>query len=638
MAARAAASHIPPGVHDARTRLGLLTIAALGVVLGDIGTNPLYAIRECFDPTLSHSLPVTPANVLGVLSLVFWSLAAVVSVKYVMFVMRAGNGGEGGIFALLGLLQPLGLARWTRGLVVLLGIGGAALLYSDGVITPSISVLSAIEGLELVDASLKRFVLPLTIAVLIVLFFAQKGGTGKIGRVFGPVMLVWFATLAGLGVLSILRAPEIFEALNPLHALTFFSENGMHAFMALGAVVLCITGGEALYADMGHFGLPPIRRAWFAIALPALLLNYFGQGALLLADSTAASHPFYRMVPDMLVLPVTVLATMATIIASQALISGAFSLTNQAMQLGFMPRMRVVHTSSRAEGQIYIPGINWGLMIMCVLLVLQFHSSSNMAGAYGLAITGNMAITSILFGLLAVRLWRWSLYAVIPLVCFFLVFDLGFFVACSLKFFQGGWVPIGMAFVLVAVMTTWKRGRRHLLERMGQANMPALESFVTDVVRTRPHRVRGTAVFMCSATAGVPVSLLHHFKHNQVLHEQVVVLSVDFVHVPFVSKEERCTVRSYGNGFWRVVARSGFMETPRVPAIVESLAQCGLATDPRTVSYYLGRETILIGQHGGMATWRKRLFFFLSRNALNATSFFGIPPGRVVEMGLQVEL
>ena len=638
MSTRAAVTESSGGPHVARARLGLLTIAALGVVFGDIGTSPLYAVRECFDPTGSHPLAVTPANVLGVLSLVFWSLMATVSVKYLMFVMRGSNGGEGGIFALLGLLQPLTLPRWIRGLVVLLGIGGAALLYSDGVITPSISVLSAIEGLEVMDPALKQFVLPLTLLVLLILFVAQKGGTGRLGKVFGPIMLLWFATLAGIGILSILRAPEVFAALNPAYAVSFFMENGLLAFIALGAVVLCITGGEALYADMGHFGLPPIRRAWFAIAMPALVINYFGQGAVLLADPSAASHPFYRMMPEFLLLPVTVLATMATIIASQALISGAFSLTNQAMQLGYMPRMRVVHTSSHAEGQIYIPGVNWGLMLACIVLVLQFGTSSSMAGAYGLAITGNMAITSILFGVLAVRLWRWSLYAVLPLVLFFLVWDLGFFASCAMKFMQGGWVPMAMAMVLVVVMSTWKRGRRHLLERMGQSRMPALEAFVADVARLQPHRVKGTAVFMCSATSGVPVSLLHHFKHNQVLHKQIIVLSVDFVHVPFVSAQERCTVSSYGDGFWRVVTRSGFMETPRVPEVVAALAEHGVQTDPLSVSYYLGRETILIGQHGGMATWRKRLFFFLSRNALNATSFFGIPPGRVVEMGLQVEL
>ncbi len=624
--------------HAHNRRLWVVSIAALGVVLGDIGTSPIYALKECFDPAGAHALPATAPNVLGVLSLVFWALIVTISVKYVCFIMRADNRGEGGIFALLGKVAGLNMRRWVRGSLVLLAIGGAALLYGDGVITPSISVLSAIEGLELVDSSLKPFVLPLTLIVLFALFAVQRGGTGKMGRVFGPVMLVWFAALATFGLTAVLRSPEVLAAINPLYAFEFFYSNGFHAFVALGAVVLCITGGEALYADMGHFGLPPIRRAWFVIALPALLMNYFGQGALILSDPTAVAHPFYRLVPDLLVLPMTVLATMATIIASQALISGAFSLTNQAMQLGFMPRMRVVHTDSATEGQIYIPAINWALMLMCIAVVMTFKTSSSMAGAYGLAVTGGMAISSILFGIMAVLLWRWNAVLVSMLVGVFLIFDLGFCAASALKFMEGGWFPVALAMVLVVVMTTWKHGRRMLVENMGQSRMPSMDDFVADTARVKPHRVRGTAVFMCSAKTGVPVSLLHHFKHNQVLHQQVVVLSVDFVEVPYVTESERCVVKSYGNGFWRVVAQSGFMEMPRVPQLVAGLAQAGLVTEPATTSYYLGRETVIIGRKGGMASWRKRLFFFLTRNALNATSFFGIPPGRVVEMGLQVEL
>ncbi|MSR75797.1 MAG: potassium transporter Kup [Planctomycetes bacterium] len=638
MAARAVSAHTSAGHHAPGHKLWALSIAALGVVLGDIGTSPIYALKECFDPSGSHALPATEINVLGVLSLVFWALIVTISVKYIGFIMRAHNRGEGGIFALLSMVGRLDLKRWMRGGIVLLAIGGAALLYGDGVITPSISVLSAIEGLKVVDNNLTPFVLPLTIMVLFALFAVQKSGTGKMGRVFGPVMLVWFGALATLGLLSILKQPEVLAALNPLYAIEFFSSNGWHAFVALGAVVLCITGGEALYADMGHFGLPPIRRAWFVIALPALLLNYFGQGALLLGDASAAQHPFYKMMPDVLVLPMTLLATMATIIASQALISGAFSLTNQAMQLGFMPRMRVVHTDSATEGQIYIPAINWALMLCCITVVLIFKSSTAMAGAYGLAVTGGMAVSSLLFGVVAVMLWRWNKVLVTLLVTVFLCFDLGFCAASALKFLDGGWFPVALAVLLVAVMTTWKHGRRLLVENMGQSRMPAMEDFVADVARVKPHRVRGTAVFMCSAKSGVPVSMLHHFKHNQVLHQQVVVLSVDFVDVPYVTEQERCTVKSYGDGFWRVVAQSGFMEMPRVPQLVADLASCGLVTDPSTTSYFLGRETVIIGRKGGMAAWRKRLFFFLTRNALNATSFFGIPPGRVVEMGLQVEL
>ncbi|MHB8872875.1 MAG: potassium transporter Kup [Myxococcaceae bacterium] len=616
-----------------------LALAALGIVFGDIGTSPLYALKECFHGAHAVVGGPTHDNVLGVLSLVFWSLTVVVTIKYLAFIMRADNKGEGGIFALLALVPANAAARSPRmkAAVVLLALFGASLLYGDGIITPAISVLSAVEGLEVATSAAKGLVVPITCAVLVGLFLLQKRGTQGIGRVFGPIMALWFVTIAVLGVVYIWRNPSVLAALNPYWAVAFFQQHHLHGLIVLGSVVLCITGGEALYADMGHMGASPIRRAWFAMVFPALLLNYFGQGAMLLENAAGASNPFYKLVPQVLLYPMVALATVATVIASQALISGAFSLTRQAVQLGYFPRVTIVHTSRMTEGQIYIPEVNTALMLSCLALVLAFGDSSRLAAAYGIAVTGTMAITSLVYYFVITRNWHWPLYKALPLVLAFLFFDLGYFSANLLKFFEGGWLPIVVAAGIFVLMTTWKTGRAELAARFAQNSMP-LATLLDDVGQTRPHRVRGTAVFMSSASDGTPPVLLHHLKHNQVLHQQVVLLSIVSVGVPTVPRAEQLEVEDRGNGFFRVSARYGFMETPNVPEILHRCRKKGLKTEPNSTSYYLGRETLLTSGSSKMMRWRKVLFAFVSRNARSATAYFGIPPGRVVELGMQVDL
>jgi KUP system potassium uptake protein len=617
--------------HGART--GTLALAALGIVFGDIGTSPLYAVKECFS---GHSgVAPTPENVLGVLSLFFWSLMAVVTVKYLGFIMKADNKGEGGIFALLALIPSRGGGR-ARTVVVLLALFGAALLYGDGVITPAISVLSAVEGLQLAGGHPP--VVPLTCVILLGLFLVQRRGTAGIGRIFGPVMLLWFAVLAGLGVKEIVVKPGVLAALNPWHAVTFFTHHGLQGFLVLGSVVLCITGGEALYADMGHFGTRPIRLSWYGLVLPSLLLNYFGQGALLLQDAKAAEQPFYGLVPDALLYPMVALATLATVIASQALISGAFSLTRQAVQLGYCPRVTIVHTSGEQEGQIYIPEINWALMLSCIGLVLAFRESGRLASAYGIAVTGTMSITSIVYYVVVTQSWGWSPWKAAPLVGLFLVFDLGYFGANLFKVLEGGWFPILLAAGIFTLMTTWYSGRKLLSERFQKQAMP-LDMFLDDVKSNPPPRVPGTAVFMAASAYGTPPVLLHHLKHNKVLHEQVVLLSVLVAEQPTVPVQDRVLVEELGAGFFRLVARYGFMQTPSVPEVMAAARKEGLRAENNTTSFYLGRETLLPSQKGGgMARWRKTLFFFMSRNARAATDYFGLPPGRVVELGMQLDL
>ena len=614
-----------------------MALGALGVVYGDIGTSPLYSVQQCFHS--AHGVPVSHANVLGVLSLVFWSLAAVITFKYLTFIMKADNRGEGGIFALLALIpaatDPSRARR--RKAVALLALFGAALLYGDGVITPAISVLSAIEGLNVVTSAAQPFVLPLTCGVLVGLFALQRRGTGGIGKVFGPVMLLWFTAIAALGVAQIWRVPQVLFALNPAHAVRFFLANRFHGFEVLGAVVLCITGGEALYADMGHFGAQPIRWSWFSIVWPALLLNYFGQGALLLRHPAAAANPFFGLVPSFLLVPMVVLATCAAVIASQALISGAFSLTRQAVQLGLCPRVTVIHTSGENEGQIFIPEINQLLAVACIALVLGFGSSDRLAAAYGIAVTGTMGITSVVFFVVTTRNWGWPYWKALPLTAAFLVFDLAFFGANILKFVDGGWFPIAVAVGVFALMTTWKTGREQLSARIAAATLP-LELLLEDVARSPRHRVGGTAVFLTSSASGAPPVLLHHLKHNQVLHEQVVLLSIFSVDQPTVPQRERLTVQPLGQGFFRVIARYGFMETPKMPEIMRKSRKLGLNTEPQRTSYFLGRETLLTRGKGGMARWRKVLFAFVARNARPATQYFHIPPGRVVELGMQLDL
>jgi KUP system potassium uptake protein len=614
-----------------------LLLGALGVVFGDIGTSPLYAIKECFSPESTHHVDATPANILGILSLVFWSLTLVVTVKYLTFILKADNQGAGGILALLALVPPRKGTAANAGPLVLLVLFGAALLYGDGVITPAISVLSAMEGLEVATVALRPVVVPLTVIVLLGLFLVQRRGTEGIGNVFGPVTLVWFLAIAALGLRWILIHPSVLAAVNPKYAYLFFAEHRMHGFLLLGAVVLCITGGEALYADMGHFGRGPIRKVWYVVVLPALLLNYFGQGACLLENPGAATNPFYALVPSWALYPTVAIATAATIVASQALISGAFSLTQQAVQLGYFPRVTIVHTSKDTEGQIYIPEINRALCVACIWLVLTFKTSGSLAAAYGIAVTGTMGITTIVYFVVVTQRWHWPLWKALPPVALFLGIDLAFFGANAAKFLHGGWFPIALGVVIYTMMTTWKTGRR-LLGEAFKSNVLPLDTFLADVEQTKPHRVPGTAVFMASNPYGTPPVLLHHFKHNKVLHEQVVLLSVVNERVPDIPSAERVTVEALGHGFFRVQARYGFMQTPNVPSVLVACQQQGLAVELHDTSYYLGRETLLTTGNAPMMRWRKTLFSFISRNARPATTYFGLPPGRVVELGMQIDL
>ncbi|HET6890692.1 MAG TPA: potassium transporter Kup [Pyrinomonadaceae bacterium] len=616
--------------------LFVLSLAALGVVYGDIGTSPLYAIRECFHGP--HAIVPSGPNILGVLSLIFWSLVIVISIKYLVFVLRADNHGEGGILSLTALATPIKPSGRTEQMfLIVVGIFGAALLYGDGIITPAISVLGAMEGLTVATPVLSPFIVPTTIVILVALFLFQSRGTAKVGKVFGPITLVWFAALALLGVAQILKHPEVLVAVNPLHAFDFFIQNGWHGFLILGSVFLVVTGGEALYADMGHFGTRPIRLVWFTVVLPSLLLNYFGQGALLLEDPDAAYNPFYRLAPAWALYPMIVLATSAAIIASQAVISGAFSLTMQAVQLGFSPRLKINHTSTREYGQIYIPAVNWALMIGCIAIVVGFRTSSNLAAAYGVAVTSTMVITTILFYVVARQLWGWSRFISGALAVFFLVIDLAFFGANIIKVADGGWFPLILAVLVFILMTTWKKGRRILNERI-QSEARPLEEFLQEVERRPPTRVLGTAIFMNGNASRTPPALLHNLEHNKVLHQRVLFVTVKTKQVPFVAPEERLAIESLGNGFHRLKVYYGFMEDPDIPKVLNSVRVPGFAYDPQDTTYFLGRETIIASKRPGMALWRERLFSVISHNATSATAYFCIPPDRVVEMGEQIEI
>ena len=615
----------------------------MGVVYGDIGTSPLYALRECFKP--EHGLGPEPTNVYGVLSLIVWSLLIIVSVKYIIFIMRADNNGEGGILALLALIlqtQRRDADSLRRKTIIALGLIGAALLYGDGVITPAISVLSAVEGLEVVAPQSQHLVIPLTVAILAVLFFFQQNGTAKVGRIFGPVMAVWFVSIGLLGIREITQAPEILAAANPWYGLRFFLHHGRAAFILLGAVVLAVTGAEALYADMGHFGKRPIRLAWFLLVLPALLANYFGQGALILRTPSAAVNPFYLLAPSALQYPLIGLATIAAIIASQALISGAFSLTQQSVQLGYSPRVQIIHTSHQDTGQIFVPEINRALGVGCILVVLFFKSSSSLAAAYGIAVTGTMAITTLLFYVLARTQWQWSIWRAGALSSFFLIVDLAFFSANMLKIVEGGWVPLAIAFGIFVLMTTWQRGRMIVRSLLIDASIP-LDALLKDLgdenpdKRFKPARVPGTAVFLTSESKDAPLVLLHHLKHNKVLHENVVLLSIVSAQVPEVPIAERIEVTCFPHNFGRVKAKYGFMQTPNVPEILSLATERGIIAKPSETTYYLGRENLIPTGTKPLAGWRKRLFIFMQRNARPATEFFGIPPNRVVELGAQME-
>ncbi len=613
-----------------------LTVAAIGVVFGDIGTSPLYAMREAFNG--SHPVAANHDNVLGVLSLISWSLIIVVTLKYVVFMMRADNRGEGGIMALLALVLRA-TTNDTRGrwLLMSLGLFGAALFYGDGVITPAISALSAVEGLEVATPALKPFVIPLTILVLIGLFLFQQKGTEMVGALFGPITMVWFAVLALLGIVNIVKYPHVLAAFSPVYALAFFADNSVGGFLVLGAVVLAITGTEALYADMGHFGKKPIRLAWSYYVLPALLLNYFGQGALILHNKDAIENPFYYMAPEWALYPLVVLATVATVIASQAVISGTYSLTRQAIQLGYCPRLEVTHTSESAIGQIYMPWINWVMLAAVIGLVLGFGSSSNLAGAYGIAVTGTMAIDTVLAFVLMRKLWHWSPWIAVPLLLIFLTIDLSFFSANAIKLLQGGWFPIVVAIALFVLLVTWKRGRKLLMERLAPGAIP-IEPFIRSVTSHPPTRVSGTAVFLTAAAEGVPHALLHNLNHNKVLHERIVLLTVSVSDIPHVGDEDRIEVQSLGSDFYRVIVHYGFKDDPDVPGALDLAALKGLTFRMMETSFFLSRQTLIPKIGPGMALWQEKLFALMSRNASSATTFFKIPANRVVELGTRIEL
>ncbi|MEI7703424.1 MAG: potassium transporter Kup [Deltaproteobacteria bacterium] len=619
--------------------MAALALGALGVVYGDIGTSPLYALKESFQGP--HGVPLTPANVLGVLSLVVWAMTFVVTFKYLTFVMRADNRGEGGILALMALVSQQETTKRGRRTLLVLGLFGAALLYGDGVITPAISVLGAMEGLIEVTPAMKPAVVPATVLVLVVLFAIQKRGTAAVGAVFGPVMLLWFASIAAIGIWNIAKEPGVLRAISPVHGYEFFVRNHGAGFFVLGSVVLVLTGAEALYADMGHFGRRPIRLAWYTVAMPALVLNYMGQGSLLLRDPSAVTNPFYKAVPEWALWPMVIIATAAAIVASQALISGAYSLTNQAIQLGYAPRLTVRHTSRTEFGQIYVPEVNWALMVGTVALVLGFGSSNALAAAYGIAVTGTMTITTLLFHRVARDRWRWSRWAVWPLTFSFLVVDLSFLGANMVKVHEGGWFPLVAGGVIFMFLSTWKLGREALARSVAGSSLP-LDLFLPDLERHPPHRIPGTAVFMTSDPAGTPGVLLHHLKHNKVLHERVLIVSIGTEEIPTVDAKDRITIRNLGNGIHQVIGRYGFMENPNVPGLLASLPLHAipgsrLEKAEMETTYYLGRETLIPDGPSGMMRWRKRLFIVMARNAQSASAFFGLPPNRVVEMGAQVQ-
>ncbi|HEX7669960.1 MAG TPA: potassium transporter Kup, partial [Polyangiaceae bacterium] len=611
-----------------------LSVGALGVVFGDIGTSPLYAVRECLSG--AHGIGVHTESVLGVLSLIFWALTLIISIKYVGYVLRADNQGEGGILALMALVttgRELG-KRGTR-VAILLGLFGAALLFGDGVITPAISVLSAVEGLSVATPKLEPLVVPISIVILFGLFRVQKRGTGDVGAVFGPIMVLWFLMLGITGLSQIVQNPKILVAMSPTYGLAFLLHSGHRGFLVLGSVFLAVTGGEALYADMGHFGAQPMRVSWFFVALPALVMNYFGQGALLLREPTTIENPFFRMAPSWGLYPMVGLSTVATVIASQALISGAFSLSRQALMLGYMPRVSVEHTSAKHIGQIYVPIVNWLLMLATIALVFGFKSSSALAAAYGVAVTLNMIITTLLASVVARQRWKWGLPAVAGVTVLFLIPESVFASSNLAKVADGGWFPLAVGALLFTVFTTWRRGRALLFERFVERVVP-LEDFFELMLVEIPARVPGTAVFMTSNSDGTPPALLQNFLHNRVVHEHVVLLTIITEQVARVSAEDRVRVEDMRNGFRRAIARYGFMETPDIPKLLERPELKDYSID--YVTFFLGRETVLPTHRPGMALWRERLFAFLSRNAQPATAFFGIPPARVVEIGAQIEL
>ncbi len=627
-------------MHQAATRSksqqAALALSALGVVYGDIGTSPLYTMKEVFAGI--HAIPLTPANILGIVSLILWSLIIVVSIKYVVFIMRADNRGEGGIMALIALALHGAKGNPKRERAIMLaGLLGAGMFYGDGMVTPAISVLSALEGLDVATPALRPFIIPLTLAVLFVLFFNQRRGTASVGALFGPVMMVWFATLGALGLYNIAASPGVLKALNPAYGLVFLFENRGIAIVAMGAVVLSVTGAEALYADMGHFGSKPIRQAWFGFVLPSLMLNYFGQGALLLVDPSAVENPFYHLAPEWLLYPLVGLSTLAAVIASQAVISGAFSVSRQAMQLGFVPRFEVQYTSEKAQGQVYLPGVNWGLFFAVVILVLGFKSTNNLAAAYGIAVTGDMVITSILATFVAAKSWGWGWGRAIALFAVFLTVELTFLFANVLKIPDGGWFPLAAGSLVFLLMSTWKRGGQLLTERTSGEAIE-LETFIDALLVSMPARVVGTSVFMTLRNDRVPNAMLHNLMHNKVLHERVLIVSVQVFDVPYVPEIDRVEISKLKGDFYRVTVQYGFKDEPDIPLALTFCAAQGLTIDMMETSFFLGRATLIPKVGSGMALWREKLFIAMFRNASSATTFYKIPSNRVVELGTQVVL
>jgi len=612
-----------------------LAVGAIGIVFGDIGTSPLYAFRETFAG--HHQLTLDPVHIMGVLSLMFWSMMIVVTIKYVIIIMRADNNGEGGSLALLALVSGRTKSkRWSAG-IILLGVFATSLFYGDSMITPAVTVLGAVEGLAIAAPAFSGLVLPIVIVILIALFWVQKSGTARIGLVFGPIMLVYFSVIAVLGLISVAQTPEVLWAFSPHHAVEFFLIDPVRAFLALGSVVLAVTGAEALYADMGHFGRKPIGLSWLVFVLPALMCNYLGQGALLFREGQEALRsPFYMLAPDSLQLPLVILATMAAIIASQAVISGAFSVTQQAIQLGFMPRLRIEHTSASTAGQIYIPLINWMLMVMVIILVLFFRTSSNLTSAYGIAVTGAMFIDSCLLGVALTRLWNWPIYYAAPLLAVFFLVDGAYFSANLTKVPDGGWFPLMVGFIVFTFLTTWSKGRQLMMDRLREAAMP-IKVFITSAANSAS-RVPGTAVFMTSSADGVPHALLHNLKHNKVLHERVILLTVKIVAQPYWPEAERAMRDEMGEGFYRLVLRYGFMEEVDVPAALKRVHECGADFKMMDTSFFLSRQTLLPSERPGMMLWREKLFAWMLRNAESAMEFFRLPTNRVVELGSQVEI
>ncbi|WP_373684303.1 potassium transporter Kup [Sphingomonas sp. R-74633] len=619
--------------HDATWKLA---IGAIGIVFGDIGTSPLYAFRETFDG--HHKLTLDTLHIMGVISLMFWSMMVVVTLKYVTIIMRADNKGEGGSLALLALISRSSgnPKRWTQG-IVLLGVFATALFYGDSMITPAVSVLSAVEGLAVAAPGFSKLVLPIAVVILVLLFSIQRTGTSRVGTFFGPIMLFYFLTIATLGTLSLIQTPTILQALSPLHAFQFLADDPLKGFLALGSVVLAVTGAEALYADMGHFGRKPIRISWLWFVLPALILNYMGQGALLMREGHhALRSPFYMLAPEVLQFPLVILATMAAVIASQAVISGAFSVTQQAIQLGFVPRLRIEHTSASTAGQIYIPLINWALMIMVILLVLAFQTSSNLTAAYGIAVTGAMFIDNCLLAVVLFQLWKWKKRYAIPLLAIFFTVDLAYFAANLTKVPDGGWFPLLVGFIVFTLLTTWSKGRQLMINRLRESAMP-IKIFITSAASSAT-RVPGTAVFMTSTPDGVPHALLHNLKHNKVLHDRVILLTVKIKDVPYVPDENRMIVDDLGRGFHRMILAYGFMQEADVPAALKQASTCGAEFKMMETSFFLARQTLLASSRPGMMIWREKLFAWMLRNAESAMEFFRLPTNRVVELGSQVEI